>query len=252
MTAMTSTPAHTAARSLTYAQWMSAAAEEHTRILRLLGGLTQDQWQAPTDCDGWSVRDIVAHLAGAAASTATIRELVRQAWLGRRLGKDGDLVDRMNQVQVSERSGHSPAQLTADLEAQVRRGIAARRRLPAPVRTLRLPFGPPLGTRPLGYLMGRIYTRDAWMHRIDLTRATGAPLALTAEHDGALVEDVVAEWAATHGTAYDLTLTGLAGGSWRSRGTPEADPIRMDAVEFARTMSGRSAGDGLLAHGVPF
>ncbi len=250
MSDMTRTPGHTAARSLTYAQWMSAAEEERTRVLRLLAGLTDDQWQAPTDCEGWSVRDIVAHLAGAAASTATLRELVRQAWLGRRLGPRGDLVDRMNQVQVSERGGLSAAGLTADLELQTRRGLAARRRLPAPLRALPLPFGPPLGTRPLGYLMGRIYTRDAWMHRIDLARATGAPLELTAAHDGALVEDAVAEWAAAHDAAYDLVLTGEAGGTWRA-GAPVA-PVRLDAIDFVRTLSGRASGEGLLAQGVPF
>jgi uncharacterized protein (TIGR03083 family) len=250
MSEMTSTPAHTEARSLTYAQWMSAVDEERARLLRLLSGLTDDQWQAPTDCDGWSVRDIVAHLAGAAASTATLRELVRQARLGRRLGKESDLVDRMNQVQVSERSGLSPDDLVADLELQTRRGLAARRRLPAPLRAVPLPFGPPLGTRPLGYLMGRIYTRDAWMHRIDIARATGRPLELTAEHDGALVEDVVAEWAAAHRAAFDLALTGDAGGTWR-HGAGVA-PLWMDAIEFARTMSGRATGDGLLAGGVPF
>ncbi len=250
MTDMTSTPARTQARSLTYAQWMSAADEERTRMLRLLDGLSADQWLAPTDCDGWAVRDIVAHLAGAAASTATLRELVRQAWLGRRLGREGDLVDRMNRVQVNERSTLSPAELTADLERQARRGLTARRRLPAPLRALPLPFGPPLGTRPLGYLMGRIYTRDAWMHRIDISRATGSPIELTAQHDGALVEDVVAEWVSVHGTPYDLVLTGEAGGSWRSNaGEPS---LTMDAVEFVRTMSGRASGDGLLARGVPF
>src|SRR3954463_12187053 len=113
MTDMTSTPPRAAARSLTYAQWMRAADEERTRLLRLLGGLPDDRGRPPPDCDRWSVRDIVAHLAGAAASTATVRELVRQARLGRRLGSEGDLVDRMNRIQVGERSGLSTAALTA-------------------------------------------------------------------------------------------------------------------------------------------
>src|SRR5689334_11361712 len=104
MSDMTSTPAHAAVRSLSYAEWMRAADEERTRLLRQLGGLTHEQWTAPTDCAGWSVHDIVAHLAGAAASTATLRELLRQARLARRLGREGDLVDRMNQIQVDERA----------------------------------------------------------------------------------------------------------------------------------------------------
>ena len=240
------------ARELTYQEWMIAATEEQTRLLRLLSGLTDDQWRAPTDCDGWSVRDIVAHLAGAAAGTASVRELVRQAWLARRLGAEGDLVDRMNQVQISERAALSSAELSTDLERRGRAGTAARRRLPTALLAVRFPFGPPLGTRPLGYLMGRIYTRDAWMHRIDLARATGEPLELTEEHDGALVQDVVAEWSAGHGTPYELTLTGAAGGSWRAGEPPASGRLRMDAVEFARAVSGRTAGEALLAHRVPF
>jgi hypothetical protein len=107
-----------------------------------------------------------------------------------------------------------------------------------------------LGTRPLGYLMGCIYTRDAWMHRIDLARATGRPLRLTADHDGRIVADVVAEWAGTHGQPFTLTLTGPAGGRF-SRGT-DGEAITVDAIEFCRILSGRVTGSGLLVHEVPF
>jgi hypothetical protein len=100
--------------------------------------------------------------------------------------------------------------------------------------------------------MGRIYTRDAWMHRVDLARATGAELELTGEHDGALIEDLVAEWAAAHGAAFALELGGLAGGRWSRGSVGAADTIRLDAVEFARTLSGRVPGEGLLARRVPF
>ena len=236
---------------LGYSRWMAAAEEEYERLLRLLGGLDAEHWNAPTDCDGWAVRDVVAHLAGAAASTASLREFFRLARAARRLGREGDLVDRMNQVQVEERLSVPPAGLIGDLEVNARRGLAARRRIPAPVRAVRIPFGPPLGTRPLAYLMGRIYTRDAWMHRVDLARATGAALELTGEHDGAIVEDVVAEWSSAHGRDYDLRLHGPAGGRW-TEGSPSDAAVSMDAVDFARTLSGRVPGDGLLAHRVPF
>ena len=38
-----------------------------------------------------------------------------------------------------------------------------------------------------------ILTRDTWMHRVDISRATGRDLVLTAEHDGRIVADVVDE-----------------------------------------------------------
>lgn len=36
--------------------------EERTRLLDLLGVLTHEQWEAPTRCAGWSVKDVAAHL----------------------------------------------------------------------------------------------------------------------------------------------------------------------------------------------
>ena len=32
----------------------------------LLGGLTEDEWNAPSACPGWRVRDVVAHLGASA------------------------------------------------------------------------------------------------------------------------------------------------------------------------------------------
>jgi uncharacterized protein (TIGR03083 family) len=154
----------------------------------------------------------------------------------------------MNAVQVAKRATASPADLVAALADVAPRAVRARRRIPAPIRALRVPFGPPLGVRSVGYLMGCIYTRDAWMHRIDLARATGAPLELTPEHDGRLVADVVAEWARVHGQPYRLVLTGPAGGTF-GEGGPE---LELDAVQFCRVVSGRAPGEGLLATPVPF
>lgn len=242
-------------RSPSYARWMGAAAVEYDRLLRLLRGLHDEQWRAPTDCEGWDVHDVVAHLVGAAAAMASLAEQVRQARRARGLGRHDDLVDlvdRMNAVQVAERRGATSASLPADLGSTAKRAVAVRSRIPAPVRAVPVPFGPPLGTRPLGYVMGRIYTRDAWMHRVDLARATGSELELTAAHDGAIVEDLVAEWAGSHGAGYDLTLTGPAGGHWSSGTCGPEGEVQMDAVEFARVLSGRSPGDGVLAVRVPF
>jgi hypothetical protein len=155
----------------------------------------------------------------------------------------------MNAVQVADRTATTPAELRAALADAGGRGVRRRDRIPAPLRAVPLPFGPPLGTRPLGYLMDRIYTRDAWLHRVDIARATGRPLELTAEHDGRLVADVVAEWARAHGQPYRLTLTGPAGGTW-SHG--DGEELALDAIEFCRVVSGRAPGAGLLAQRVQF
>lgn len=94
-------------------------------------------------------------------------------------------------------------------------------------------------------------TRDPWMHRVDLARATQRELVLTADHDGVIVADVAAEWAARHGRPCALTLHGPAGGAW-TFGDGEPEQIELDAVEFCRILSGRGRGAGLLAVQVPF
>jgi hypothetical protein len=73
---------------------------------------------------------------------------------------------------------------------------------------------------------------------------------LTPEHDGLIVDDLVEEWAERHGQAYRLTLDGPAGGVWQQG--PDGADLGLDAVEFARLLSGRGHGEGLLAVPVPF
>lgn len=231
-------------------EWMALASEEYRRLGAVLSELSAEDWHRPTGCPEWDVREMVAHLVGAAEATASVRELVRQARLGRRMRPGAPGVDGMNAVQVADRREATPSELRAALADAGARGVRRRSRLPAALRALPMPFGPPLGTRPLGYLMDRIYTRDAWMHRVDLARATGRSLELTAGHDARIVADVVAEWAASHRQPYRLTLTGPAGGTW-SHGADGAE-LSLDAVEFCRVLSGRTPGTGLLAHAVQF
>lgn len=238
-----------------HAQWMALAEREYARLLALLADLDETQWARPTDCPAWTVRQVVAHLAGAAQATASPRQAARQARSGRSLLPEAMVVDQMNATQVCDREHLEPAELVADLAAQSARGLRARRRLPAVVRAVPVPFGPPLGVRTIGYLMDRVYTRDAWMHRVDVCRATGRPLQLTAAHDGVIVADVVHEWARAHGRPVELTLTGAAGGRW-TFGDGERERLELDAVELCRRLSGRpasvDAGSPLLDVGVPF
>jgi hypothetical protein len=91
------------------------------------------------------------------------------------------------------------------------------------------------------------------MHRVDIARATGHGLVLTAEHDGRIVADVVAEWARRHGKPFTLHLEGPVGGAFTSGAATGTDePITLDAVEFCRILSGRAIGAGLLSQEVPF
>ncbi|WP_433418361.1 maleylpyruvate isomerase family mycothiol-dependent enzyme [Microtetraspora malaysiensis] len=234
-------------------QAASLAAAENERFVDLVRSLDADDWTRPTDCPAWDVRAMVAHVLGAMESIVSPRELVHQLRAGGRAAGGRPLIDGMTEVQVAERAHLSTSLLVERLVATAPRAARARRRLPAPLR--RLPFKSDVAgvteTWQLGFLYDVIYTRDTWMHRVDIARATNRPLVLTPDHDGRIVADVVAEWARRHGRQFRLHLHGPAGGVFVG-GDGDGEEITLDAVEFCRILSGRGQGTGLLTRPVPF
>ncbi|HEY6277755.1 MAG TPA: maleylpyruvate isomerase family mycothiol-dependent enzyme [Streptosporangiaceae bacterium] len=231
---------------------MELAAAEYQRFTALLGSLAPGDWNASTVCDRWDVRAMTAHVLGAAEACASLRENMHQMRLGRRVQRQlglGHIVHGANEVQIRERAGLGPAELIDRWASAVPRALRGRRRFPPFLRPVRISFEPPLGKRSLAYLMDIVYTRDVWMHRLDIARATGHQPILTAGHDGRIVADMVADWAGTHHHAFSLRLTGPAGGSYTSGSTGPA--LDIDAIEWAWTISGRAPGTGLLALSLP-
>ena len=231
--------------------WMELASEEYRRIDRVLAALTPEQWLAPTDCTDWQVRDIVAHLIGAAEASASVREQLRQQRIGGKERGTRLRIDAVNDLQIRERAHLSSTELRRQLAEAGQRGVRARTRLPTPIRALRFPFPPPLGRTSLGYLSDTIYTRDAWMHRIDICRATGHSLDLTTEHDGAIITDAARAWQQAGGPAH-LDLTGPVGCTLRTDRSPTSPAARFDAIELARALSGREQLPGVPADAVLF
>jgi uncharacterized protein (TIGR03083 family) len=240
-----------------HAEAMRLTEAENARLLAQLRELRDEQWQASTDCTSWNVRDVVVHLIGSAQAQANPIEFVRQVLTGRRLmeqigGKHW--VDGLNEAQLRARTDWTPPMLPELWERHSAAALRARRSMPAPVRALPvLPIGTGLGVhigwQPLGYLFGMGFTRDVWMHRIDIARAAGVAPVLTPEHDGRIIEDILAEWSRRHGRPYTLTLTGPAGGEFHAGAGDR--PQTVDAVEFARILSGRAEGSGILRHKLP-
>jgi uncharacterized protein (TIGR03083 family) len=239
---------------------MRLAQTEYQRITDAVDALQSEDWSRPTDCTAWDVRQLVAHIVGQTNLFSTPLELVRQTRAAKARQQPGQAeVDALTALQVEERQRLGPDELRAELHRVGPRGARGRRRIPGFLRSRRLPGAQVVNGVPeawsLGYLTDVILTRDPWMHRLDLARATGRDLLLTADHDGVIVADVVAEWARRHGRPYRLELTGPAGGSWSS-GT-EGEEIVMDALDFCRIVSGRPGPDGgqpwgLLITQVPF
>ncbi len=232
-------------------EMVGLATTEYDRLLALLGELDPAAWDRPTACDGWSVRDMVAHLLGAAEANASLVENARQLLRGRgRVRDDGrPLVDGINDVQVDDRRHLSAAELIDRLAVVAPRAVRGRRRTPPPLR--RVPVPGPLGDSiTLGFLVDVVYTRDQWMHRVDIARATDRDLVLTGAHDGRIVADIVRDWAAAHGEPFALELTGPAGGHYhQGHGGPR---LTVDAVDLCLAVSGRAPAEGLLAVPVVF
>lgn len=239
---------------------MRLAETEYQRVADAVDALRPEDWTLPTDCPAWDVRQLVAHVAGMAAFVSTPLETARQLRAAKARRQTGQaLVDAQTDLQVEERRHLAPEELRAELRRLGPRAAKGRRRTPGIVRRRRLPGRQVVSGVPetwsIGFLTDVILTRDPWMHRLDLARATGRAPTLTADHDGALVTDIVAEWARRHGQPFQLELTGPAGGSW-SAGTG-GEEIVMDAAGFCRVVSGRPGSDGgrptgLLVTQVPF
>lgn len=231
---------------------MRLAATEYGRFADLLDRLPPEGWSRPTDCPGWDVRAIAAHAFGMARMAESLIEMGRQLSAARHA--DGEFLDALTAHQVEKFSGRDTERLCSDYRTSGMRAARARARTPSFVRSRAMPEVQKVGEVEerwtVGYLLDIILTRDPWMHRVDICRATGESMVLTADHDGALVADVVDEWKIRHRQPIDLHLTGPAGGRW-STGT-SAHPIELDAVEFCRILSGRGPATGILAVQVPF
>ena len=135
---------------------------------RLLSELAPGEWELPTDCPAWTVRDVVAHLAALEHEMAT----------GERPGAiEGDareVVSSYTQAGVEVRRDRTPAELTSELDAASRQRAEQLRDTDlsdptgAPDRT---PGGIAWDWQTL--LRNRVV--DLWVHEQDIRRATDRP-----------------------------------------------------------------------------
>jgi uncharacterized protein (TIGR03083 family) len=122
---------------------MRLAREERADLAEFLSDLTPDQWDAPTLCTLWRVREVVAHIYS--YEDLGLLALVRRFAAGR---FDGD---RVNELGVADYADHT----SRDLLARARQH--------------RQPTG--LTAR----FSGRIALTDGLIHHQDIRRALGVP-----------------------------------------------------------------------------
>jgi uncharacterized protein (TIGR03083 family) len=195
---------------LNHDEAMQLAETEFARALDLLRQLGPEDWHKETVCPLWDVRAVVAHMVGMTEAQASVRQFVHDFQAAsKRSG--GPMIDAMTGTQVRERAELTPAQLIHRFEDSAPAAVRSRRRTPAVVRwAVRMKQDPPFELEhwKYGYLVDTVFTRDTWMHRLDISRATGRKMVLSPEHDGRLIADVVAEWARRHRQPFTLVLRG--------------------------------------------
>jgi uncharacterized protein (TIGR03083 family) len=214
------------------------------RVIDLLEQLAGEDWEQATDCTEWNVKQMAAHLSGACAGHASWGEFRRQYVTNPHMKLREDKIHGVNRRQVIDRAGQAPAEHIAELKAVGERAIRTRQRIPGIIRAIRAPLQP-LGVVPVRYLLDTIYTRDQWMHRMDICRATGHDMHMTHAHDGRLMDLVAADMATKlngklPGTI-ELHLTGPIDLSYRFESQPEPYArVTIDIMEINRRASGRS------------
>jgi len=133
------------------------ATAERTELADFLATLTPGQWEAPSLCAGWRVRDIVAHVMS--FDDVSLLGMFRRAIRGRFV--------HINQVGVDELASLSTEQLLARLRARLRpQGLATT-------------FG------------GRLALLDVTIHHQDIRRPLGMPRHIPAERLRLVLADCV-------------------------------------------------------------
>lgn len=125
---------------------MQMACEEREEFADLLAGLSPEQWEHPSLCERWRVRDVVAHVL-------SYDELSR--WqVVRRFVRGGLVPSRVNAIGVAEYARRSPDQLTELMRACI------------PPRGFMAAFG------------GMPALVDGMVHHQDIRRPLGIPRAI--------------------------------------------------------------------------
>ena len=231
--------------------YATLARAELASFLTLLESLDDADWSLPTPCTLWDVHDVVAHQAGHVQSGRGLLGVLAQAnpIALRAYRKRGmSTLDGMNQKQVDIRREFSPEQLIRELRDGTPKSIDARINVNPVSARVPLPV-PPVGMMPLRDLLQRIFSRDMWLHRLDIADATGRPFELADEHNALMlalvVEDTARFMNKRRPTAnVTLHLNGEAGGQWQlARGAEAPLTLSMTVDDFVRRTGGRVSVD---------
>ncbi|MFG2431470.1 maleylpyruvate isomerase family mycothiol-dependent enzyme [Streptomyces sp. NPDC048590] len=218
--------------------------------------LPDADWQRPTPCTGWTVRNMLAHTVGQYEELprpwVAVRRIRRAARSHPHLGR----LDGHNEMQIEDRRAVPGRELIGALAHYAPQALIALRRVPGAARrrirpSILYPEAKALPDDSLDYLGNVLVARDTWMHRVDLADATGTAPVLDG-HDREIVEQVVLDLALTWtGPAVEIDLHGPLGGRHLLGIGDPAATLHAGALDFARHLSGRPVRGSLEIEGEP-
>jgi uncharacterized protein (TIGR03083 family) len=205
-------------------------------ISELLAALPTDAWNRPTECPGWSVRDVVSHIIAVESELLGDPRPIHS--LPRDLRHLASEFHRYVELPVDKRRCHTPVEQTSELEYTIiRRSRALRNARQEPGDLVRLPLGP--AARDVTYAeLLRHRAFDVWVHEQDLRRAVDEPGNL----DSAGAE-----------IARDLLLEGLPMVVAKRAGAPAGTSVGFEVIgpiRFLRTVRVDATGRGSMDNAV--
>lgn len=208
-------------------------------ISELVAPLPADSWNRPTECPGWSVRDIVSHVIAVESELLGDPRPIHS--LPSDLRHISSELSRYLELPVDKRRCHTAPEMTGELEyVIIRRSRAIRNAKTEAGDAVRFPAGPFAFDLPYEQLL-RIRTFDVWVHEQDLRRALREPGNL--DSPSALI-------------SRDMLVDGLPKVVAKVAGAPAGSTVAFDVtgpVEFLRTVrvddNGRGSVDDRISLG---
>jgi uncharacterized protein (TIGR03083 family) len=225
--------------------------------------LSPDDWQRPTECPGWTVKDIVSHIVG-----------VESLLLGRPVPDHEPApaphvrneLGRFNEVEVDYRRSRPPASLLEEFREVTSARLDVLRSLVPD--DLGKDSWTPIGPGTVGDLL-ELRVVDCWVHEQDIRRAAGLPGHMDGPMVGRVLERlarnlgrIVAKAAGCpDGTAavfvvpgrwgFTATVTVAGGRGSVTEGGHDAPTVRlqMDAETFVCLIAGRCTPQAELEEG---
>lgn len=164
-------------------------AEEWASIEDLCGGLIDTEWDTPTDCPGWTVRDLVSHMIGTERMLAGDSAPDAPSHVGAHVRNP---IGEANEAWVDARRSVPGREVLAEF-AEVTSSRLDQLRAMSPDDFDRVGFTPE-GEGPYRTFMD-IRLFDCWVHEQDIRRALDRPGHL----DGPIAERSVGKIAAAAG-----------------------------------------------------